>query len=58
MNLKILQNFFQAFFHNASKTIIVVLLLAASVSLSGCSGKCQAGGSNYGGKVLCNALDF
>jgi len=58
MNFKTLQDFFQGFFRNASKAIVVVLLLAASVSLSGCSGKCQAGGSNYGGKILCNALDF
>ena len=58
MNFKTLQDFFQGFFRNASKAIVVVLLLATSVSLSGCSGKCQAGGSNYGGKVLCNVLNF
>ena len=58
MNFETLQGFFQISIRNASKTIVVVLLLAASVSLSGCSGKCQAGGSNYGGKVLCNTLDF
>ena len=58
MNFETLKDFFQGFFCNASKAIVVVLLLAASVSLSGCSGKCQAGGSNYGGKILCNALNF
>ena len=58
MNFKTLQDFFQISHRNSSKAIVVVLLLAASVSLSGCSGKCQAGGSNYGGKILCNALDF
>ena len=58
MNFETLQDFFLVSLRNASKAIVVVLLLAASASLSGCSGKCQAGGSNYGGKVLCNALDF
>jgi hypothetical protein len=36
----------------------VFLLMLVVLTLSGCSGNCNAGGNAYGGKVFCKALDF